>query len=174
MKWFWFWALAILGCTSGASLPVQERVDPLAMKEERKIEIGVSTPADVETICGKPSRDVAGAKVGSTTGLRMMSYDEPARSIFLKEDKVVLVVEVAKQGGPHPITMADWNTKHGKPQRVLASAQGKNFWTYVYGKQGLAVTFDPQEKASTIESFAPMSADEYERTFYRVPTNFVK
>lgn len=174
MKWIWFLVLVGLGCPSGANLPVQERVDPVTTNEERKIEAGVSTAADVEEILGKPNRDVAGVKVGSTTGLQMMSYDEPARSVFLKDNKVVLVVDVAKVGGAHPTTMADWNAKHGKPQRVLPSAQGKNFWTHVYMKQGLAVTFDPQEKALTIESFAPMSADDYERTFYRVPTKFVK
>jgi hypothetical protein len=137
---------------------------------------GVSTLHDVQARLGKPSRDSAGVAYGPTQNLRMLSYDNPQVSVFLKPDNLVLlIIIIPRQTDGYPFSAVEWGNLLGKPQRILPSFRGKNYQAHVYSRTGLAPTFNEQERLVALELFTtPMGPDDYVRAFYKTPPKFIK
>jgi hypothetical protein len=139
----------------------------------RGLKPGVSTAGDVTAALGAPDREADGVTYGSTSGLRLLTYDDLVVSAFLWEDRLLVLVFAPKPGGDFPTELSAWESALGKPARILPSIRGKNRRVYLYSAQGLTATGE-DGRVSLVEVFAPMPPDDYERTIYKAPPVFVK
>jgi len=139
----------------------------------RNLTPGVSSVQNVQASLGQPSRDVSGVSRGGTSQLRLLDYPTPQSSIFLRNDIVLVMVIIPRDGGDFPILAEEWEKELGKPSKKLPSIRGKNSWVYVYADKGIAVTV-LAGKVKAVELFPPMKPEEYEARLYIRPPKFVK
>jgi hypothetical protein len=134
---------------------------------------GKSSEQDVRKALGDPDDEDRGRTYGSITDLHLLDYGRLRTSIFLKDGTIRVIVNRPKEGDESPLTAGEWIDQFGKPSLKLPSREGKNCWVYVYGKKGLAATFD-KDRLINVERFKPIDDQEYEKTLYRVPPTFIK
>lgn len=138
----------------------------------RNLTPGAARADDVKRVLGHPRRDAEGVTRGANGGLRLLDYADPQASIFLRDDKV-LVIDVLPDGDDYSRSLGEWEKKLGKPPRRLPSIRGKNCRVHVYSEQGLALTVDGG-RVKMIEFFEPMGPDAYVERIYIVPPPFLK
>lgn len=139
----------------------------------RGLNPGVASVREIKASIGAPDREADGVKYGSVIGLHLMTYDDLTASLFLRDDRLRIVVLSPKADGEYPMRIDEWEKMLGKPARKLPSVQGKNHRLLVYSESGLTATADGSI-VTLVEVFPPMSPDEYERTFYKIPSPFIK
>jgi len=132
---------------------------------------GVATSQDVIKALGPPGREVQGATYGSLEGLQLLTYDDIVASIFLKGDRVLLIITHPRGG--YPDAVSAWEGALGKPEARLPSVNGKSARVNVYSDKGLAAISDGNN-VILVEVFVPMTLDEYTRHLYRKPPVFRK
>jgi hypothetical protein len=139
----------------------------------RKLTPGVATSNDVKRSLGAPETDEPDDSYGAVDHLRLMDYDEPQASIYLKSDRVWLIVVVPDEKDTFPEDAADWEKDLGKPPLKLPSREGKQCRTHVWAEKGMAATFKTGRLLS-VELFAGMKPEEYQKQIYVAPPVFVK
>jgi hypothetical protein len=134
---------------------------------------GVATEAQVVAILGVPEDRAENVRYGSLQALTLLDY-APATSIYLREDRVLLI-------GVAPVTanglerkLAAWKTALGQaPERILDSRAGKNGRVYLYAAKGLAL-HEVEGEVEAVEIFPSMTVDAYLKHLYVQPLPFTK
>jgi hypothetical protein len=126
---------------------------------------GIATVSDITAAVGAPNRQFDGVRYGSVVGLHLMSYDDLPASLFLRDERLLLIVIEPRVGSGFPTQLGEWERELGPAAKVLPSIDGKNHRVHVYSEAGLTVTAEGA-LVSSIEIFSPMTPDEYEGTLY--------
>lgn len=133
---------------------------------------GVSTFREVFNVLGVPEREWPDATYGTVEHLRLMTWDSLVASVFIKADRVALIVAMARCGGDFPIVFERWVEAFGKPPLRLRSRRSKSSRLAVYAERGLAATVETGGRVSLVEVFPPMAPDAYQRLLYTAPPSF--
>ncbi len=117
---------------------------------------------------GAPKHDLKDIKLVHVEGLRVMAYSDERFSFYLKNDKVVFINVVPKDGDDLPNSLKGFHQALGKPEAVWASAHGPGYDVVVYAKVGIAVHVRG-DAVQVVELFQPTDARGYKARFYKEP-----
>lgn len=129
------------------------------------IEPGTSRLEEVENALGPPDERREGARYGGLTDVTIVSYRDIPASIFLVEDRVVLVIVAIAGVVGVPKRLSEWRKGLGNPEAVLPSRQGKNHRVYLYADRGVAAVAEA-DIIELVEFFEPMTVPEYRTNVY--------
>ena len=79
----------------------------------KNITPNVSTRKDVVAALGEPSEETTDEDYGGTTNLHLLDYDDPQVSIYLKDDKVFLILLVVTSHEVFEENAKIWKTNWG-------------------------------------------------------------
>ncbi|KHD11466.1 hypothetical protein PN36_29100 [Candidatus Thiomargarita nelsonii] len=125
-------------------------------------------------ISSSPVNEIMNVNYGYVQGLRLVDYENPERSVYFKDDKMLVTVIIPDEQGNFPTLAEQWLQTFGQPDNQLPSIEGKNSWVWVYGQKGLTATVDEYGEVLLVEKFEPMTTRHYEKTLYRMPPVFTK
>jgi hypothetical protein len=140
------------------------RQNPLNSEVLKKVLVSSSSPIN----------EVRNVTYGHVQGLRLVDYENPDKTVYFKDDQVLVTVIIPDENGRFPTEANQWMQNFGQPDNKLPSIEGKNCWVLVYSQKGLAATVDEYGEVILVEEFKPMTARDYDKTLYRVPPVFIK